>query len=407
MARTQEEMALLNRALGDFNDAASALSGFYDRLTREITTLNVELEEKNLALAESLTVQKQTKDFLTLIMDSLTTGVLVLDEEGRVSLANEAAARLLGMSMTDLSMAAVEDLLPGQELKPSTLGNIPPGGRDYRVARGAGGRTLSCTFSSFVGPVHGEKGAIGLIRDVTDELIRGAQRERTQVLTAMGEMAAEVAHQLRNPLGGIELFASILGREVAGEENLENLVSHISSGVQRANHLISNYLALARPPRPVKAPVRLDLLLAEALETARPSMEKNRIKALLKAERPPTWVKADGQLMLQVFMNVILNAVEAIENGGVLTVELSRGADGMLETTFRDTGCGIGPEELDRVFNPFFTTKGKSLGLGLAVSHLIVDAHKGLIQITSRPGEGTLVKLALPAMPRENDQALV
>jgi len=394
-----EEHDLLNRAFGRFNEIASALCDSYERLHDEVAALNVELAEKNQALSSSLAEQERTRKFLTHIMDNLTTGVVVLDPEGRIALANRAATRLLGQALDQVMGRDVLSVLDPASLagdrEPDTDQAL-----EFVVSHGPDGRLLSLSLSAFSWPGRQGLGRIALFRDVTDETRIGAQRERTQVLSAMGEMAAEVAHQIRNPLGSLELFASILAREVSGDDNLETLVEHLRSGVKQVNHLITNYLSLSHPPRPEKSPLRLDRLIEEAVAAAAQAMNLAGIEARVRIGEEPVWVEADRDLLLQVFLNLILNAVEALSPGGRIEVDLRPGPR-EVEVLVRDTGPGIPREDLDRIFNPFFTTKEKKLGLGLAVSHQVVDAHRGLIQVKTRPGQGTTVSVTLPVLKKE------
>ncbi|MFH1138387.1 MAG: ATP-binding protein [Pseudomonadota bacterium] len=357
--------------------------------------------EKN-GLDRGLSEQGQLQTFLAHLLDNLKVGILVLNPQGKVALVNQAAA---GMLMPE---SAGRDRLGGEaglELLDKWTEPLWDAGRAGRneygrgivVLRGPAGRLLSCSISPFPWPGDdsGEQGIIVQVEDITGQVSIGAQRDRSRAISAMGEMASEVAHQIRNPLGGMELFASILGREVAGDENLSRLVEHVLSGVRQVNHLLTNYLTLANPPRPHKVPICLDPLVEEALAAAERALEQKKIKVDLKSDQKPVWIEADPELILQVFLNMILNAVEALEFGGALEVEIKT-AGPTTEIIFRDDGVGIPPSHLDRVFNPFFTTKEKSLGLGLAVSHRIIDAHNGLLQVKSRAGRGTKVTVTLP-----------
>lgn len=338
---------------------------------------------------------RSPRRFLTHILDHLRTGVLVVGAAGEVTLANQAAVHLLGIDESDGG-----DITLPQPLQTSLRRlRQQADGKEMVVCRGLNGSLLSLSLSQFSWPGDDsiESGVLVLIEDITEPVRQGVQRERTQTITAMGEMAAEVAHQLRNPLGGIELFASILGREVSGEDGLERLVDNILGGVREINQMITNYLALARPPQPVKEPVDLVKLVDEALTAADEALQHRRIQIQVKSPDCPVAVEADGELILQVFLNVILNAIEALEPGGRLTVQL-RLRNRKAEAIFSDTGPGISNEDLQRLFNPFFTTKDKKLGLGMAVSHRIVDAHHGQIQAKSQPGRGTSVTVTLPAL---------
>ena len=344
--------------------------------------------------------------FLSSLLDHITTGVLVLDGNGALVMANLAAKRMLGNESEVPGETELPPLLaPGRAGSPSFFS-----GRDLPenvICHGPEGRLLSFHISRLPQPDRdGSELLVAMVEDVTDQVRLGAQRERAHALTAMGEMAAEVAHQIRNPLGGIELFASILGREVSGDRNLERLVDNLLGGAKEINHLITNYLALARPHQPVTKPVNLVRLAEEALEAADEAMSQKKIQSKLEADGGWAWVDGDAELLLQVFLNLTLNAVEALRMGGRLTITIQT-VQNQVDIRFQDTGRGIAQAELGRVFNPFFTTKDKNLGLGLAVSHRIIDAHQGMIQVAGRPGKGAAVTVTLPALPANEGRSRV
>ena len=396
-----QELVMLTQAFGHFNEAAETLSGYYDRLTQEISNLNLELQEKNLRLAESLAEQSRTKKFLAHILDNLNNGVLVLDPEGRVALANQAAITLLGESfyqqaVTSSEEAPVGKWLPGSAFEQWSKGKRPKG-RQTVFTKGPDGRLLSTTFIPFAwtGDEIDSQGWIAMVEDVTNQAQIGVQRERTHTLTAMGEMAAEIAHQIRNPLGSIELFGSLLGREVAEDDNQSLLVENLLSGVKRVNHLITNYLALAHPPKVELKLLRVDALLEDALTAAAQILKRNGITVRWRKPGYEVLVKADPELILQVFLSLIINSIEAMDADGLIEIELFTEED-HVKIALRDNGCGIEECDLGRIFNPFYTTKDKSLGLGLAVSHRTIDAHHGFIEVKSKHGHGTTVTLTFP-----------
>jgi two-component system sensor histidine kinase HydH len=172
------------------------------------------------------------------------------------------------------------------------------------------------------------------------------------------------------------------------------MVDHILSGVKQVDHLITNYLALADPPRPAVSPWDLRVLADEALNASAHALDQRGISKIVVYPKEPALAMVDRDLILQVFLSLILNAVEAMNRGGRLEIRIEPG-DRQFQISIKDTGPGIAPKDLPRIFNPFFTSKKQNLGLGLAVSHLIVDAHQGLIQVESRPGRGTCVTLTL------------
>jgi signal transduction histidine kinase len=234
------------------------------------------------------------------------------------------------------------------------------------------------------------------------------QAERRNRFTAMGEMAATIAHEIRNPLGSIELFASLVKKGLDDEEKLA-LMHHISSGIASMNHIISNVLEYTKP-RPVNLRT-LDLhrLLHEMGEFSRYMAEQNGVALEYDLGQGPVRVRGDEDLLRQVFHNLVLNAVQAMPEGGRVTFssrlrtltkakELARfgevpGHDGaaldVLEVGVKDTGPGIPKEVQKKIFDPFFTTKARGTGLGLAIVHNIIEAHHATVDVVSGEGKGT------------------
>jgi two-component system sensor histidine kinase FlrB len=245
-----------------------------------------------------------------------------------------------------------------------------------------------------------DSGQIITLRDVTEAHLRAQQATREERLQAMGLMAAELAHEIRNPLGSIALFAGMLIEDLPAQPAQLELAQHIQASVNRLNTLVTNTLTFSRDltPKPTAVP------LAEFWEGVRKGSSlpedltwENRIPA--KA----TWM-ADPELLRQVAVNLIQNAVRAMDGlpGPKLTLSaVAEKVDGRQHwrLTIQDSGCGIKAEALSRIFDPFYTTFGGGTGLGLAVSHRILMAHGGLMNIESKVDQGTQVHLRLPAAP--------
>jgi signal transduction histidine kinase len=240
------------------------------------------------------------------------------------------------------------------------------------------------------------------------------QAERNHRLAAVGEMAARMAHELRNPLGSIELFASLLKKGVA-DPSLQRYAGYISSAVAAMDYALSNLLLFTRTPTPSYRKTDLRRTLEEARLFALPLIEQNRIRWIESKEALPESVRCDEDLLRQILLNLILNAVEAMPQGGELRVAVApqerdekthadRGAVGGVRITVRDTGEGIPAEILPRIFDPFFTTKSNGTGLGLAIVHHAVTALEGSIQVQSEIGRGTTFTLILPASPAGREE---
>ena len=223
--------------------------------------------------------------------------------------------------------------------------------------------------------------------------------ERKERLAALGEMAAGMAHEIRNPLGGIQLYASLLAKDVATMPQSLQLVHKISGGVRRLEGLVSQVLHFTRESQVSRAETDLAEIIATALELAEPKLIERGVEVQLRGEARLI-VRADEQLLGQAVLNLLLNGIEAMEEGGSLFVQFARateedGEGRQVKLTIRDGGPGIPPAILDRIFNPFFTTKDTGTGLGLAIVHRIVDAHDGTITVTNPPGGGACFEIRI------------
>lgn len=232
-----------------------------------------------------------------------------------------------------------------------------------------------------------------------------ARRER---LAALGEMAAGLAHEIRNPLGGVQLYASLLEQEVADRAEAVALVQKIRAGVAALDRLVSDVLAFAAQTEPELAPTNLGKLVGRVLELLQPHVSTCAAEIVVDDALCDVWVMADATLLSRALMNLVTNAIEAVGSEGTVWISASQASRNANETeatpergrvvvTVADDGPGV-PEELrDRIFNPFFTTKATGTGLGLAIVYRIVEAHGGSIRVGPREGGGAVFQLWLPA----------
>jgi signal transduction histidine kinase len=232
-----------------------------------------------------------------------------------------------------------------------------------------------------------------LIRDVTRLRELEVQHERNKRLIAMGEMAAKIVHEVRNPLCSIELYASMLEQDLSNTVH-RDLAAGISSGISSLNTILANMLAFARPHRPARTPVRLDRIVGDALRLAGPFMEARGVRVAYDGQERT--VEGDGELLKQALLNIIINAVQAVRDAGTVAVTI-RFDDDNASVIVRDNGIGISRGNLERIFDPFFTTKESGTGLGLAIASSIMQAHGGSITVESEEGTGSTFHLHFPA----------
>ncbi|MBI5903763.1 MAG: hypothetical protein HZB84_09825 [Deltaproteobacteria bacterium] len=238
------------------------------------------------------------------------------------------------------------------------------------------------------------------VEELNEELAeKNRVMERTRRLAAMGEMAAKIAHEIRNPLGSMAIFATLLERELANDAEKRKFASYITNGINTLDNLLSNMLLFASAPAArlksvdIREVIEDSILLVSGYEraggTVTSEFEGHSI------------IMADGSLLRQLFLNLLINAMDSLDGGagtvGVSAKVIEEGRGPMLVVQVRDTGKGIPAEELDRIFDPFFSTKERGTGLGLAIVSAVVNAHRGSIDVDSKKGEGTVFTIRIPA----------
>lgn len=220
---------------------------------------------------------------------------------------------------------------------------------------------------------------------------------QTLALASLGTMTATVAHEVRNLLGGIELYATLVAEQCASERDLGPLTGRLLGGVKRLHAVAENLLAVARRPQneTERDPVDVIRLLTEVVDGAALSLPGTGIRIDNRIEVAKATVVGDAEHLRQAFLNLLLNAVQAMPDGGVLTV-VARSVRGGLAIDVRDSGVGMDRSTLRRAFEPFFTTRVRGTGLGLAVVRDVITSHGARVRVTSRPGHGTAFRLIFP-----------
>ncbi len=315
------------------------------------------------------------QDELQVVLEAAPFAIWVLDEGGRVRFTNRAEG---------LQGRFLDGPAPWQA-------GSRPGMRRHRDPEGR--------ESFFEEEHHATRaGKVVTLRDVTESMLRAQQATREERLQAMGLMAAELAHESRNPLGSLALYAGMLIQDLQGQPDQSELARNILEGVHRLNTLVGNALTFSRDLQPRPGPLPLPAFWEEARRSAgipEAVAWDNRLP------REAAW-QADPDLLRQVAANLLQNAQRAVEDRPEPRLALS-GSRELLEgrphwhVVLEDNGRGIPAEDMKRIFDPFYSTFGGGTGLGLAVCHRIVMAHGGLLFLESEEGQGTTVHMRLPA----------
>ncbi|MEK6543812.1 MAG: ATP-binding protein [Elusimicrobiota bacterium] len=259
-------------------------------------------------------------------------------------------------------------------------------------------------------------GELGAVADGFNSMVSELERDRKEIidlhrrevahmerLAALGELAANLAHEVRSPLTGISSAIQILERESAPENPRREVLSKILQQLNRMDQTMENFLRYARMPEAVVRPFDITEALDRALFLAEPRLKSQKVSLKRVLKEPITPIDGDASQIEQVFLNLILNAIQAMPEGGALTIEAGNNGAGTVLVGVSDTGHGIASENLEKIFKPFFTTRPKGSGLGLPICRQIILAHAGEMWIESIPQRGTSVYFRLPAAKGSSD----
>lgn len=225
---------------------------------------------------------------------------------------------------------------------------------------------------------------------------------RSERLAALGRLVTGVAHELRNPIGVVKATVQVMETEFKNIPDMDEFTAVIKEQIDRQNRVIQELLDFGRPSKSVVQPVNVNSLLEKVLTFTSPMLRQHSINLKVQLDRQLPLVKADGERIKQVYVNLILNAIQAVPEGGELSIS-THGMDDYVCIEFQDSGEGIEQEHLSSIFDPFYTTKETGTGLGLSISHQIVKSHAGNIKVTSEIGKGTTFAVYLPIIGEQGE----
>ena len=394
----------LQQLFENFNMATASLKQAYANLEIKFENINRELEIKNMELENTIGEKEEMKNYLQNILESLTNGVIVTDLEGKIQRVNRCACIFAGVeeeAVRGKHVSALFDLLSPENWEGILFSEYLKGGVGHKIK--LNGRTMEI-FSSPVTARNGETlGNVFILRDITRIERLEEMEKRSEKFASMGEMAANIAHEIRNPLGSIELFASLLMKDLK-EKKDKDRVTQIVSSVKNMDNKISNLLLFTKTKTPRLEVVNINEVLKETLIFAEQLASQGSISLDYTFEEGEVHVACDVEMMKQVFLNIIFNGIQAMPDGGNLHIETKfsnvdkaiPNVTPFVEIMFKDSGIGIPQENLPKIFDPFFSTKEGTSGLGLPIVHNIIDMHNGAVHVESGQGGGTVFTVLLP-----------
>jgi PAS domain S-box-containing protein len=389
--RFRRELGMLTAEREKTTDTSFIINAFQD-VTRQLKEKEKELERlRSLAEQRADNVETYNENILQCVMN----GVMTFDKDCQLTTINRAALEMLHLHREQTVGRTAQELFGDSELARTvreTLEKGVPSARMEAMLDGPHGRFwLGYNTAVLTDRQAAALGVIVSFSDLTEVKRLQEQVELRERLTALGEMSAGIAHELRNPMAVISGYLTLLSKksDPAGQETIRSIASEING----MNRIIGDLLTFARPAALNRVKVPLKEMITGCLAAVLQAKgENSRIETILKLAEVE--VSVDEVLMRQAVSNLLQNAVEAMPEGGALTIEAQMNGD--VKIVVRDTGTGIPSDKLKKIFLPFYTLKDAGVGMGLALVHKIVTSHGGRIEVASTVGKGTVFVITLP-----------
>jgi len=373
----------------------------------EIGLNPVQTDEGTVVLASvvDITERKRAEEEFRIAVEASPNGMLMVDEMGMILLVNAQIERQFGYSRKELLGKSVEMLVPESSRATHHSDRAEFHNKPEPRQMGAGrelfgvrkdGQLISVEIG--LNPIHTASGmrVLASVVDITDRKRIEEQLRRTEILAELGTLASGMAHEIGTPMNVILGRAEFAMRRSEDERTKQSLKTIVTQ-VERITKIMNQFLAFARRRPAERRPIALKTIIEESLEMVRERFAQHQIQVVAELPENVPLVHADSDQMSQVLLNLFINALHAMPNGGTLTITIKADIE-VVALRIGDTGHGIPRENLSKIFTPFFTTKevGKGTGLGLTVVHGIIEEHGGSITVESEPGKGTTFTIVLP-----------
>jgi PAS domain S-box-containing protein len=404
-----ELLGSLQKAFADFQARADRLSSAYAGMQEDFKKVNIELDRKNAELERSLAVQEEIQTHLNSILESMDNGVIGVDVVGTITHFNRAASEITGHDSAAATGRPYAEIFgaagDGEQSLLHVLRTAKPLKRSEKVIWHKDGHPVPVSFqTAMLTDRNGTPlGAVEIFSDITKIKALEGEMQQARTMAALGEMSAAVAHEIRNPLGAMGMWAELLERDLSPDDNRSQTLKKIIEGLSRLNKIVSNLLVYTRPIKAEFRKVQLEAILQEVVDFAEIEIERLGRDIVVRKEWDPagrTPVLVDPEKIEQVVMNLCVNAMQAMPQGGELSVAIEQpsGSNEFACFSVRDTGVGIDKAEVSKIFDPFYTTKENGTGLGLAIVKKFVEYHSGHIDVKSAPKQGATFRIFLPLL---------
>ncbi len=378
----------LEEAFHTFNQLSGQLADSYHALETRVANLNEELAQAHDERFKELTEKERLASRMVALLNALPGGVIVLDQHGVVTEFNPVAADLLGEPLQGIAW----QFIIKRAFSPQS-----DDGHDVSLIDGRRVNISTC-------PLGTEPGQILLITDVTEVRKLQDRLSQNQRLTAMGEMAASLAHQIRTPLSSAILYSSRLKRQQIPEQEIQYCGEKILGRLRHLEHVVNDMLLYARGASPGGDAFTVEDLLMDVVVSVESQIHSSDIRFSVDDESSNAGLMGNRQMLVSALINLIVNAIQAMQGNGAIRLTASKIDDRVLQIAISDNGMGFSSESKKHAFDPFYTTRKEGTGLGLAVVAAIVSAHNGDISLKSEQGKGSTFVLNLPVIAQANNQ---
>lgn len=403
-----DKLAAFSESFSNFAGMTRQLQAAYQELEQRYEDLNKKLQNTNIELRQSLGEKERLSSYLNNILGNLNSGVMVIDDEGRVRLFNRAAERILKLNSKNILGKAWADIIDEPDRTTGCWGTLNTGRvftDEEKVVVNGEGSPVNIGFSTsrLRDPENQIMGAVEVFYDLTKLKKLEKEMARISTLAALGKMSATIAHEIRNPLGAISGFTALLDRDTAEGDPRKKTVGKIAFGISNLNRIVNDLLDYAREPKIKRIPLELPELIDEVLENVKNEAVQRNVEICKEIGSDVDLYLLDKDKFRQILINLVKNALQASSEGNKVKVVLRRHkSDIRIEIV--DEGAGIEDEIIDKVFEPFFTTREKGTGLGLAIVKKLVQAHGGTVFAESGGAEkGARFVISLPPVESERN----